>query len=194
MPAPALAQATPALCVSFPTHLSSTARGYKCAYTRATWKTEELDTGAASAAVSAGPAAAPTDDALLSYWPALARSYNKQSTAFEVVPITTYNTVRGFGFQTKSSSPIISLCSWQWRCYYYFCLPPPRPRDRQATQRLRRSPPPLYGKAVGPLSIASVQRTTHKSHSVWTIAHTSISSKLPHTCSTRESAYSLLLN
>ena len=56
------------------------------------------------------------------------------------------------------------------------------------------APPPLHGQTVGSLSIASVKRTTHTSHSVWAIAHTSISSKLPHTCSTRESAYSLLLN
>ena len=49
------------------------------------------------------------------------------------------------------------------------------------------APPPLYGQTVGSLGIASVQRTTHTSHSVWAIAHTSISSKLPHTCSTRVS-------
>jgi hypothetical protein len=72
----------------------------KCAYTRVTWQTEELDTGAASAAASAAPAAAPTDDALLSlatdrHW--LAQSYNKHSTAFEVVPITTYNLQHRFG-------------------------------------------------------------------------------------------------
>ena len=39
---------------------------YKCAYTKATRKTEGLGTGAASAAASVAPAAAPTDDALLS--------------------------------------------------------------------------------------------------------------------------------
>jgi hypothetical protein len=55
--------------LSPPTHLPS-ALYYKCAYTRATWQTEELVTGAASAAASVrasvAPAAAPTDDALLS--------------------------------------------------------------------------------------------------------------------------------
>jgi hypothetical protein len=45
------------------------------------------------------------------------------------------------------------------------------------------APPPQCGQSVGPLGIASVQRTTHTSHSVWAIAHTSISSKLPHTSS-----------
>jgi hypothetical protein len=64
------------------------------------------------------------------------------------------------------------------------------PRQRDFCTRTR------LGQTVGPLSTASVQRTTQTSHSVWAIAHPSImhSSKLPHTCSTRESAYSLLLN
>jgi hypothetical protein len=64
------------------------------------------------------------------------------------------------------------------------------PRELATTSLLL----PCTDKQHGSLSIASVQRTTHTSHSVWAIVHTSISSKLPHTCSTRESAYSLLLN
>jgi hypothetical protein len=169
---------------------------YKCAYTKATRKTEGLDTGAASAAASAAPAAAPTDDALFSLLTGTGPELQQAPTAFEVVPITTYNTrFEALGFQTKSSSTIRSLCSWQC-CYYYFCLPPPRPGPAAAgnTATSYVAHPPLYGQTAGPLSTASVQCTTHTSHSVWAIAHTSIGSKLPHTCSTRESAYSLLLN
>ena len=89
---------------------------YKCAYTKATRKTEGLGTGAASAAASVAPAAAPTDDALLSLLTGTGPELQQVlTTRFEAL-----------GFQTKSSSPIRSSCSWQC-CYYLFCLPPPRP-------------------------------------------------------------------
>jgi hypothetical protein len=55
-------------------------------------------------------------------------------------------------------------------------------------------PSTAFLRPVGPLSNTSVQSTTHTSHLFWAIARTFISSKLPHTCSTRGSAYPLLLN
>jgi hypothetical protein len=126
-------------------------------------------------------------------------SYNRHSTAFEVVPITTYNTVRGFGVSDQElfTNKIIMFMTM----LLLLLLPttdhgPPSKTGTGGRQQHSDhvAPPPLYGQTEGPLSTASVQRTTHTSHSVWAIAHTSISSKLPHTCSTRESAYSLLLN
>jgi hypothetical protein len=109
----------------FPAH--PPALYYKCAYTKATRKTEGLGTGAASAAASVAAAAAPTDDALLSlftdrHWPGVTTGTQQRSKWF-LYPLTTR--FEALGFQTKSSSPIRSLCSGQC-CCYYFCLPPPR--------------------------------------------------------------------
>jgi hypothetical protein len=148
------------------------------------------------------PAAAPTDDALLSSfftdrhwpWPGVTTD-NRHSTAFEVVPITAYNTARGFGVSDQellTNKAIISMAM----LLLLLLLPDTTTATETGTGRQHSdhvAPPPLYGHTVGSLGIASVQRTTPTSHSVWAIAHTSISSKLPHTCSTRESACPLLL-
>jgi hypothetical protein len=115
------------------------------------------------------------------------------STAFEVVPITTYNTVRGFGVSDQElfTNKIIMFMAM----LLLLLLPTTTETGTGRQHSDYVAPPPRHhGQTVGPLTIASVQRTTHTSHSVWAISHTSISSKLPRTCSTRESAYSLLLN
>jgi hypothetical protein len=82
----------------------------------------------------------------------------RHSTAFEVVPITTYNTVRGFGVSDQElfTNKIIMFMAM----LLLLLLPTTTETGTGRQHSDYVAPPPLNGQTVGSLSTASVQRTT----------------------------------
>jgi hypothetical protein len=80
-------------------------------------------TGAPGPGLAApGPQAPP----IYAYASCRSGSFHKP-TAFEVVPITTYNTVRGFGVSDQELFTNKAIMFMAVLLLHYFCLPPPRP-------------------------------------------------------------------
>ena len=83
-----------------------------------------------------------------------------------MVPITTYNTVRGFGVSDQELFTNKIIMFMAMLLYYLLPLPTTTETGTGRQHGDYVAPPLLYGQTVGPLSTASVQRTTHTSHSI----------------------------